>query len=484
MTQETKRPRADLKELGVSGLKRASGYVFEEPLREMQGDRWRKTIAEMQLHPVVGSFLFAIDMLIRRVKWTVKPDSEDAADVAIAQFVDDNLKGMRQPFNEKVSEILTMIPYGWSWFEQVYKRDDDGRVVWKDWGIRGQDSLLYWEFAPNGDILGMYQSAPPLYQRVFLPINKCLLFRTSSRKNNPEGVSVLRSAYRPWFFAKNMENVQAIGAERIYDGIPIAWVPPELFGSEATTDEQAQLDMWKKIVTSIKVDEMMGMVLPRAFDDAGNPLYDLTLLSPNGTQSIDMEAIIQRNNQMMAMAVLADFILLGHENVGSFSLGESKSNLFISAIDAWLESVADVVNRYAIPRLLALNGMKPAKMPKLSHGEITRISIKELGDYLTQLNVVGMPLFPDADLEKFLREQADLPEALGTAISAADKAMMMEQQAQQQNIEADKDKQKSQQQAKRATEQAIVAAAAKLPRREAQAAAFNRLRDALGVVNE
>jgi len=431
MTNDTKR-RVDLSELGVTGLKRASGYVFEEPLAELRGDRWRKTIAEMMLHPVPGAFLFAIDMLIRRVKWTVKPQSEDAGDVAIAEFVNTCLNGMSQPWSEKLSEILTMIPYGWSYMEQVYKRDDDGRVVWKDWGIRGQDSLLYWEFADNGEILGMWQSAPPLYQRTFLPIEKCLLFRTSSRKNNPEGMSVLRSAYRPWFFAKNMENIQGIGAERIYNGIPVAWIPPEYFSAEATTDEKAILSMWKKIVTGLKSDEMQGLVLPRAFDDAGNPLFALELLSPNGTQTIDTEQVIQRNNQMMAMAVLADFILLGHENVGSFSLGESKSNLFISAIDAWLESVSDVVERDAIPWLLKLNGMRPTKPIKLSHGEITRVSIQELTAYLTTLNGVGMPLFPDEALERFLREQADLPEATGTAISAQDKLLMAEQQAQKQ----------------------------------------------------
>lgn len=479
MTEITKRPRADMRELGVTGLKRASGYVFEEYLRELQGATWRKTIAEMSYHPVVGSFLFAIDMLIRRVKWTVKPHEEGGQADPRVEFLNKAINGMRQPWNEKVSEILTMIPYGWSMQEIVYQRNADGSVGWKDFAIRGQDSLLHWEFADNGDILGMYQSAPPLYQRVFLPIDKCLLFRTSSRKNNPEGVSVLRSAYRPWYIGKNVENIQAIGAERIYNGIPVAWVPPELFDDEASDAEKAILAMWKSIVTSLRADEMQGLVLPRSFTEDGTPEYELQLLSPNGTQQIDTEQIIQRNNQMIAMSVLADFVLLGHENVGSFSLSESKSNLFVTAIDAWLESIADVVNRYAIPKLLYLNGMSVDNPPKLSHGEITRISIEELGAYLTQLNAIGMPLFPDEALDKYLREQGDLPPASGTAISTQDKMLLAEQAAQAQAQKANKEKQ--QEQPKRATEEPVFVAPVKNTQ---MAAAVERLRLALGRVNE
>jgi len=50
----------------------------------------------------------------------------------------------------------------------------------------------------------------------------------------------------------------------------------------------------------------------------------------------------------MAMTVLADFILLGHEAVGSKSLGVSKIELFTMALSAWLDEVSAVMNEYAI----------------------------------------------------------------------------------------------------------------------------------------
>lgn len=463
----TKRAIPEFTELGLSGLKRFSGYVFDEPLREMQGDRWRKTIAEMELDPIIGAELFAIDMMIRRVEWKI-PEPEAASDKTIYEFVQSCFDDMNQPWSETVSEILTMLPFGWANFEQVYKvrqgdqsgktqpdvngqpvdvpssKHEDGLIGWRKWGIRAQESLFRWEFDDKGGIKGMYQLAAPNYQLVFIPIEKSLLFRTTSRKGNPEGRSVLRSAYRPWYIKRNIENVQGIAAERIYNGIPIAWVPAEIVADDADTNMKAQYALFKNIVTNLRNDELMGLVLPQAYDENGNPMYSLQLLSPNGTQQVDMESVIQRNNQTIAATVLADFILLGHENVGSFALGQSKSDLFIAALDAWLKAIADVINRYAIPRLLKLNGMKPKKMPELTHGEITKISLEELSSFVTQMNSAGMPLFPDTELEQYLRDQASLPKATGTAVNQMQQQMLlMQAQSANEQKQAEKPKQAS-----------------------------------------
>ncbi|TXH52461.1 MAG: hypothetical protein E6Q97_16060 [Desulfurellales bacterium] len=429
-------------ELGLSGLKRFSGYVFEEPLREMQGDRWRKTIAEMELDPIAGAVLFAIDMMIRRVTWKIQPASESAEDKNIAEFVDQCRDDMNQPWSETVSEILTMLPYGWAWFELVYKerqgeqdstdpqapassKYDDGRIGWRKWGIRGQDSLFRWEFDDKGGIRGMHQLAPPTYQLTYIPVEKSLLFRTASRKGNPEGRSVFRSAYRSWYIKRNIENIEGIGIERDMAGLPVAYVPPELLNGDASADEQNLLTTIKNIVRNIRRDEQEGIVWPLAYDENGQLLYDLKLLSTGGGRQFDTDRVIARYDQRIAMSVLADFILMGHENVGSFALGQSKSDLFVAALDSWLKAIADVVNRYAIPRLLKLNGMKPKEMPKLTHGEITKITLEELSAYITTLANVGMPLFPDADLEQYLRDQGSLPKAAGTAISQMEQQMAL-----------------------------------------------------------
>ncbi len=109
------------------------------------------------------------------------------------------------------------------------------------------------------------------------------------------------------------------------------------------------------------------------------------------------------------MTVLADFILLGHEQVGSFSLASSKTHLFSVALGTWLNVIAAQFNRIAIPRLFALNSFRLEKLPKLVPGDIEVPNLTELGDYITKLAGAGMDLFPDEKLEDYLRKVANLP---------------------------------------------------------------------------
>jgi hypothetical protein len=110
------------------------------------------------------------------------------------------------------------------------------------------------------------------------------------------------------------------------------------------------------------------------------------------------------------MTVLADFILLGHEKVGSFALSSDKTDLFAVALGTILDVIEDVLNRFAVPRLWQLNGWDASKAPKFKHGDIEDPDLAALSTYLQALSAMGMQLFPDEDLDKFLREIAHLPE--------------------------------------------------------------------------
>lgn len=108
------------------------------------------------------------------------------------------------------------------------------------------------------------------------------------------------------------------------------------------------------------------------------------------------------------MSVLADFLMLGAEKVGSFALSSDKTELFAVALGAWLDEIADVVNTHGIPRLLRLNGMPTDAPPRLCHGDIEVPPLDELADYIAKLVNVGA-ITPDENLEAHLREIADLP---------------------------------------------------------------------------
>jgi hypothetical protein len=245
---------------------------------------------------------------------------------------------------------------------------------------------------------------------ITIPIQRSLLFRTTTAKGNPEGRSALRTAYVPWRTKRRIEEFEAVGVERDLAGLPIAYLPPEYFSSSRTAAQTDVFDTVQELVTGIKRNEKEGVVFPVVYDADGNKVMDLTLLSSGGSRQFDTGAIIARYDQRIAMTALADFILLGHESTGSYSLGASKIDLFTAAIQSWADAVADVINTHAIPRLMRLNGLDTRRCPTITCGQVQQVNLQELGDFIQKAMSAGA-IVADDGLESYLREQAGLPPA-------------------------------------------------------------------------
>ena len=411
-------------EVGSSGLLvAAGGYLVEELHPNLTGRKALETWRIMKDNDaLVGAILFAIDMLVRQVEWHVdQKDSKDADKL----FLEECMEDMSMSWGDFVSEVLSMLPFGFAFHEIVYKKRGglvgdgtagdssrfiDGKVGWRKMPLRAQETLDHWKFDDGGGLLAFVQKAPPQFVDVEIPMSKGLLFRTTVYKNNPEGRSVLRSAYASWFYKKRIQQVEGTGIERDLAGFPVFWLPSEFMAADATPEQVAVVQAFDTLGKNIRRDKQEYLLMPMDYDDNGNKRYDFTLTSSGGTRVFDTSAIIQRYNQEIAMSVLADFILLGHEKVGSFALSSDKTDLFAVAMGTILDSIQDVMNRFAVPRLFALNGLDNEKLPEIKHGDIEKPDLAALGAYITALSGAGLPLFPDEDLEAYLREAANLPE--------------------------------------------------------------------------
>jgi len=415
--------RPDLTEIGGTGLRRTGGTVYEEFLVSLRGRRGAKVYREMSENdPVIGSILYAIEKIILRLEWTVSPASEKDEDRETAEFIEQCLYDMSDSWDSTLSQILSMLVYGYAFHEIVYKIRDgagnedpsrrsafsDGKIGWRKWPIRAQETHNNWMFDEFGGIQGFEQVDPYGAGLHRIPIDKGLLFRTSSAKNNPEGKSLLRTAYRPWYFKRRIEEMEAIGIERDLAGLPIAYMPPEYLSSTASVDQQAVRDSIVSIVQNVKRNEQEGIVFPLVFDDRGNKMFSLELLNSGGSRQFDTDKVISRYDQRIAMSVLSDFILLGHDRVGSFSLGNSKIDLWTMAVEAICKSIAEVINYHAIPRLLKMNGMKIGTVPELTYSSVSHVDLAEISDFVAKLTTAGV-ITPDEDMEEYLRGLAGLP---------------------------------------------------------------------------
>lgn len=407
------------KEVGRSGQRRWGGIFYEEFLRELQGRRGIEAYREMaENDDVVGAILFAIEMLIRQVQWYVQPGGTEDIDQAAADFVDGCRNDMQMTWTDTVSEILSFLTYGWSAHEIVYKRRmgrsrneqlnskySDGLIGWQKLPIRAQDTLYQWEYDDHDNLTGLTQMPAPSYEIITIPVEKLLLFRTKSRKDNPEGRSILRNAYRSWYFKRRIQEIEGIGIERDLAGFPVLIAPEGVNIWDMDDPDMARMKAAADtMVKQIRRDSTEGITLPAD--------WKLELLSTGSRRQFDTNAIIERYDTRIAMTVLADFILLGHQQVGSFALSSDKTKLFAVAIGAYLDVICETFNNKAIPQLIDMNAEQfhgITDYPRLCHGDIESQDLTALGTYIKDLTAAGI-ITPDASLEDYIREQASLPE--------------------------------------------------------------------------
>jgi hypothetical protein len=413
----------DFKELGATGLRRSGGFVLEEFLNQLQGTKARQVYREMSDNdPIVGGILLAFNEVMGRLDWHIeKPEQATPEELVAYNFIDEAFQDTESNWDVTLSEILSMLIYGYTVMEVVYKirggyseiplydsKYADGRIGWRKFAIRSQDSFLRWQFGEHGEIEAFVQQDITTGMH-YIPMTKAMLFRTTEFKNNPEGLSMLRKAYTSWYYKKRIQEIEAIGIERDLAGLPVVYAPQEWFSSNADAGIKSALTAVQNMVTGIKRNETEGVVLPFITDDSGQKMLTLELLSSGGSRSFDTDKIIQRYNKGIATSMLADFILLGQGSVGSFALGSQKLESWQMIVESIAKSICSVFNKQGIDKLLKLNGMSCKNPPKLVFGSVARSDLASLGTYIDALAAAGILSPSDPDLESWARLQADMP---------------------------------------------------------------------------
>jgi hypothetical protein len=398
-------------ELGVASDTNPSwGLRQDEFIVQLRGRHGVKKYREMaENDPIIGAILTSMTMMLRSIEWRVEGKSNSAV-----EFVNSVMHGMDdKSWEEFVADVLTMLPYGFSLFEMVPRRDSDGLIRMKKLAGRAQWTIDRFESKDNGDVLGVWQVAAQ--KNVYIPYSKLLHFRTTSISSEPSGRSVLRSAYTSWRAQNNIKYFEGVGIERELNGLPVVRIPSEFMSADASDAQKALFNQMKVIARDVKRNEQGYIILPsdRFADDDGkltnNLMVEFDLIASRGTRDIDTGSTITRYQQEMAMSAMADFVMLGANERGSFALSQSKSVLFLKALEGYADTIAAQLNRKLLPYLWELNGMNPDDMPKIARGRIAPVDLEELGQFIQRLALSGVDLFPDEGLEKHLRDVAGLP---------------------------------------------------------------------------
>lgn len=415
-------PKVDpFAEVANRNLHTPRGFDRLEFLPQLRGRRGSEIYREMARNDaIVSAILFEIVMLLRRVEWTVEPTSSadngevTDADIERADFLQTCMDDMSCSWEEVIADALTMLPFGFSALELVYKRREstdmtapadrrtrfpDGKVGWRKMVLIPQATVQDFQVDEYGGIQAITQGGLYGADRVDIPIEKLLLFRTD--RNTPRGESVLRGAVESWYYRKRIRESEGIGLERDLAGLPVIYAQPDYL-------QKWQSDL-RNIVQNIRNDEQAGVLLPDIRDEHGNRVVNLELLASAGNRLFDTDKIIARYTREIAMSLLQDTLLLGHEKVGTQALAREKRDLSDTALQAWLNDLAAVFNDHAVPRLFALNGEALDNLPRLVPGDLHPTDVSEFAVAMKDIAGAGFMLAGDPEVEAFVRRRLGLP---------------------------------------------------------------------------
>jgi hypothetical protein len=208
---------------------------------------------------------------------------------------------------------------------------------------------------------------------VEIPSSKLIHYRFRPERNNPEGRSLLRTAWIAYYYAKNIMQIEGIGIERDLAGLPVVTLPENAdtgVGSDTDSSKAAQM------VRNIRRDEQEGIVLPYG--------WTLALLSTGGSRQFDTDKIINRYESRMLMSALAQFLILGQEGVGSLALSNDQTDLFTMSVNAVADIITDTIAAQLLGKIMALNGYN-AEGLTLTHSPAGDVDVTALADLLQKV---------------------------------------------------------------------------------------------------
>lgn len=262
----TKSKKTDsLNAFGGAGTYLVNGFLEDEFNSKLKGSEGVRKYDEMRRTDAqINAVLSAMELPIRSTRWYIEPsqnaDGETGdAEWQVADFVEKALfQDMEQTWDDTLREILTMLPFGFSILEKVYKVNGD-KITIKKLGYRKQSSIQKWETQDGAAGVTQYLITPLIdddaqAQVVSIPADKLLIFSYRREGDNYAGISVLRSAYKHWYIKDKLYKFDAVRHERQSVGIPVITLP------EGATQEDK--DEALRIVSNIRSTEQTGVVLP------------------------------------------------------------------------------------------------------------------------------------------------------------------------------------------------------------------------------
>ena len=353
----------------------------------------------------VGSALRALRTPVTSAGWALT--NTDDVDPDVVEFVRSNIglpkpgeaRGRREHegivFSEHLAQAFKSAIYGHAVFEQVYAyNEQDGYLHLRKLAPRDQTTIEEIEVGEDGGLKAVRQAAPALSaarggipQARRIPVESLVFYCVGRDGADWYGTSVLRQAYRPWFFKDRLERIGVQIVERNGMGVPVA-----------TVGNGVDHDMVDQALANFRAGASAFAKFPEG--------VDFKLVGVSGS-TVDPLPQIKHYSQQISKALAQGFQDLGHDT-GARSLGETFLKVALRASQEIADLIADTFTEHVIRDLVELNFGEGTPYPVLSPGDIVANGDTDSA-VLVDLAGAGL-ITPDQGLEKHLRAQHGLPE--------------------------------------------------------------------------
>jgi hypothetical protein len=382
-----------LLEIGGSGTNKYSGYISEDYNPELtfpnsiqkfdimrKGDGTASAVLKASKAPILGA------------KWSVLPASEEKKDIEIADFVE-------YVFFEKLvwadflNNALLFFDFGFSLSEKIFEIEN-GKIIYKKLAPRLPKSVQKWQMSNGEAGIMQYADNGTGWKIIDIPQWKIFHLANDQEGDNYEGVSLLRGAYKHWYFKENFYKIQAIGAERSGTGIPKATFPE----SKTPTDEEMQ-----ETITTLQ--NLRGNEDAYIVETGG---IEFSFATVGGNSTFDFEPGILHHDRQIEKSVLVQFLSIGVTKGGNAQNEGQQSLAYLSA-QAVAEYISDKVNRELVKEIVDLNFPNVQWYPKITVGEIGPDKLGDLSVILQRIAQAGL-ITPDQQTENTIRKMLKFPE--------------------------------------------------------------------------
>lgn len=382
-----------LKELGTAGTRWRKVLGGHEYLTELAGVRGLQLFDKMRRSDstVKQSLRIAKAPVVQGRWWVDSANPGNAEADLQAEFISNALfKWQTIGWTQFILEVLTMLDFGYSLFEKVYTLFDwkgEERVIWRKFAPRSVMDVEEWHYDSTGGPDHVEMTSFEGENGVRIPIKKLLVFSFDREAGNLEGMSILRSAYKHWYYKENLYKIDAIQKERHGIGVPVIHLPPNFTPTDKTLADE--------LGRNLRTNESAHITLPP------NWIIEFAELK---VQNVDIMKSIVHHDDKIVDNVLASFLREQRTQGAEVSLDIfMKSSRFIADL------VREVINKYAIPELINWNWMGVTEYPELKVRRIGEVVDLRTLSFMAR-NLVGAKIVqPDDRLEDYLRDEIDFP---------------------------------------------------------------------------